>query len=126
VQSAHIPLAPHAVEPEPPAHIPPEQQPPLHGCVDEQLVVQVWLVPSQAEPIGQSAAELQPHAPPPDTVRQTEPSALPMQVPHAVPVAPQLVVEVPLAQVEPLQQPPLHGCVDEQVLVHWCEVASHA
>jgi hypothetical protein len=44
VQSRHTTAEPHAFCAVPAAHMVPEQQPPLHGCVAEQVVLQLPLV----------------------------------------------------------------------------------
>src|SRR5205823_7073364 len=85
VQSAQLPLVPHALGAVPPAHIPAEQQPPLHGETPLQAAPQVLATESHALPIGQSAALLQPHLPLP---RHTGPATLPLQSMHCVPLAP--------------------------------------
>jgi hypothetical protein len=126
-QSMHAaPDGPHAPAVEPAAHTPFEQQAPLHGWLALHAVVHLDVVPSHALPDGQSAAELQPHAPPPGTALHKEPMLLPLQAAQAPPVEPHELTDVPGSQVPPLQQPPWHGCVDEQVVVHWCAVVSHA
>jgi hypothetical protein len=49
--------------------VPPEQQPPLHGCVGEQVLVQAFVLVLQAwpglppTPAGQSVVVLQPQEP---------------------------------------------------------------
>jgi hypothetical protein len=122
VQSAHNPAAaPQALLPVPAAHTPLEQQAPLHGWAALQPVVQTWLVLSQAAPDEQSPGLLQPHAPPPATVTQAEPTPFPEQLWHDPPVAPQAPCAVPRTQMPPWQQPPLQGSVGlhevEQLLV---------
>ena len=61
-QSVQTPLAPHAVSEVPSAHVlvAASQQPPWHGWVEEQAVVQVPLVVSQALSTGHSADDLHP------------------------------------------------------------------
>jgi hypothetical protein len=51
-QVVHAPLVPQAVCAVPGAHVPLSQQPPLHGRVDEHVVVHMPVVVSQASPIG--------------------------------------------------------------------------
>ena len=55
----------HAVDVVPGAHMPPSQQPPLHGCVALHAVVQVPLVVSHDCPPGQSLGPAQLAATPP-------------------------------------------------------------
>jgi hypothetical protein len=64
LQMVHVP----PVFPQPPAtrpgvHVPPAQQPPLHGCIALHELPHVWVVASQAAPAGQSVAVVQPHTP---------------------------------------------------------------
>jgi hypothetical protein len=128
VQSTHCDCAaPHAVACVPAAQVPFAQQAPLHGCTDEQLVVHRCVEPLQAASTGQSAAPLQPHAPPFTARTQVEPIALPAQLTHIAPVEPHAPFALPLAQVllAPSQQPPLHGCVAEQAIVQACVVVLH-
>jgi hypothetical protein len=102
--------------------VPPEQQPPLHGCEPEQVEVHWCFDVSHAFPVGQSLDELQPHAPATHWV----PLVDILQSLQDAPVAPQVATSVPGLQVPPAQQPPLHGCDDEQVVVHWCAIVSQA
>jgi hypothetical protein len=80
-QLAQTPLVPHAIVLVPATHVPfvaDEQQPPLHACIEEQLVVHACVVVLHACPTGQSLVALQPqvpaetHAlPPPSTTHAT-------------------------------------------------------
>jgi hypothetical protein len=128
LQSTHAPpAAPHAPVEVPAAHMPLEQQLPLHGCDAEQVVVHWRAVVSHAEPLAQSAFEPQPHMPPPVVARHTLPRLLPLHATHAPPLAPHALALVPATQLPPgEQQPPLHDCVAEQLDTHWCVVVSHA
>jgi hypothetical protein len=69
VQSLHTPLVPQAKLAVPTAQTPVvlpaamAQQPPWHVCEALQAVVHACAVVSQAWPVAQSAAELQPHVP---------------------------------------------------------------
>jgi hypothetical protein len=65
-----------------------------------------------AVPIGQSAATLQPHAPP----MHAWPAALALQSKQATPL-PQAVEALPARQL-PIAQQPLHGCMAEQANTH--------
>jgi hypothetical protein len=123
LQPTHSPpAAPHIVGSVPATQVEPLQQPPLHGCVDEQVPVHTcWLV-SQAWFAGQSLVTLQPQVP----ARQAPPSALVLQSVHAFPSAPQILFALPALHTPPEQQPPLHGCVDEQRLVQACWLVSQA
>jgi hypothetical protein len=55
------PLSPHSTVAFPDLHIPPAQQPPLHGCVALHTCVHWCVVVLQASANPQSAALLQPH-----------------------------------------------------------------
>jgi hypothetical protein len=128
VQSTHMPLVPQAVLTEPKVQLLFAELQQywlllLHSCVEEQVLVHWCVVPSQAMPAGQSLTDVQPHFWP---NRQAAPALLPAQLKQAAPVEPHAVPEKPVVQVEPLQQPPLHGCDEEQVLVQVCIVRSHA
>jgi hypothetical protein len=93
----------------------------LHGCLLAlHALVHACRVASQAKPPGQSACVLQPHAP----AMHTAP-ALPPHATHAPPDEPQIALAVPGAQLPALQQPPLHGWVTEQLVVHTCAPTSH-
>jgi hypothetical protein len=125
-QLLQLPLAPHAFAVPPAWQVVPSQQPVEQSWVAEQAVVHACITGSHECCAGQSAAELQPHAPPPVTATHAEPSALPAQLTHKPPCAPQAIGEVPAPQLPPPQQPPAHGddaeqalpqlCVDEQAL----------
>jgi hypothetical protein len=99
-----------------------EQQPPLQTVwlASPQVVSQLCVVVLQALPLGQSVAALQPQLLP---LTQAEPAiVLPTQVWHTPP-EPQVACAVPGLQVPPdeaVQHPPLHGCENEQEVVHWC------
>jgi hypothetical protein len=93
-----------------------EQQPPLHGWVGRQVVVQTCRLVSQALPAGQSADELQPHAP----ATHTWPLPLAVQSRQTPPDGPHTLLVLPVAQVVPLQQPPSHGCEPLQVVTQVC------
>jgi hypothetical protein len=99
----------------PGAQVPLMQQPPLHGCPSLQVVVQVWLLKSQAWLAGQSVCTLQPQVPP---ATQAWPLALALQSMQALPLAPQLEPPVPALHTPPLQQPPLQGDETLQVVLH--------
>jgi hypothetical protein len=113
------PLAPQVPCAVPSLQAPDWQQPPLHGCVPLQALVQVWMARSQAWAGGQSSGPLQPQAPPPATVMQTPPAGLVEQGVQVLPEAPQPVGEVPAAQTPESQQPLWHGWVGLQAVVHW-------
>jgi hypothetical protein len=118
-QSTHAsPLAPQLDAPVPTLQLPPEQQPPLHACDAEQLVVHRCVVVLHAVFIAQSPVALQPHAPPPAIISHTVPLGLAAQLAHAPPPAPHAPAEVPATHEPPEQQPPLHSCVAVQVMVH--------
>jgi hypothetical protein len=115
LQSRHAAAVPHASALPPPWHWPfAPQQPPLHACVAAlQVVVHACRIASQAKPVGQSVCELQPHAP----AMHAAP-ALPPHATHAPPDEPQVALAVPGVHAPAaLQQPPLHGCVTEQLVV---------
>jgi hypothetical protein len=114
------PLSPHAPVALPVTQVLPEQQPPLHGEVIEQLVVH--LPPLHAVPVGQSASVAQPHAP----ATQAWPIAFALQSTHCDWAAPHAVGNVPGAQVPFAQHAPLHGCTAEQLVVHACVVVLQA
>jgi hypothetical protein len=94
-QLAQTPLLPHAIVLVPATHVPfvaAEQQPPLHACVEEQLVVHACVVVLHACPTGQSLVALQPqvpaetHAlPPPSTTHATGPPQMPTPVQVSTP-----------------------------------------
>jgi hypothetical protein len=123
-QLAHeVPLAPHAIRPVPATHmLVVSQQPPLQVSPPAHELVHTF-EPLHAVLTGQSADVLQPHT---IVERQTWPFAAFEQSTQAMPDAPQALLAVPLAQVPPLQQAPLHGELDEQAVVHWCEVVLQA
>lgn len=114
----------HEVLAVPELQVPPvaaEQQPPLHGWADPQSAVQVLVAVSHAAPAamavawGQSAVSLHPHAP----ATQACPAAAAVQSKHRAPSVPQLSAAAPAWHVPAAeQQPPLHGCVAEQAVVH--------
>jgi len=125
-QETHAaPVVPHAFLASPGAHMPVlgSQQPPLHGWPDVHVVVQAWTVMSHASSLGQSAALSQPHVP---SDRHALPAELPEQEAHSPPLAPQPMGDVPGEQEPALQHPPLHGCVDEHVLVQTPVAVSQA
>jgi hypothetical protein len=70
------------------------QQPPLQGWLKPQLVVHVCVVPSQAWPIGQSPAWLQPTQVPPD--EQTGVLAIVVQLTHAPPFGAHALLLIPV------------------------------
>jgi hypothetical protein len=120
------PLAPQLAAPVPPLQLPAEQQPPLHACDAEQLVVHKCVVVLHAVFIAQSVVAPQPHAPPPATISHTVPLGLATQVVHAPPPVPHAVCAVPGTQVPLEQQPPLQVCVAVQVVVQRMNDGSHA
>ena len=63
VQSTHAPEAPHELLALPTTHIVPLQQPPMHGWLAPHMVTHFFDAASHAVPLGQSAAEVHPHAP---------------------------------------------------------------
>jgi hypothetical protein len=79
------------------------QQPPLHGSFGPHAELQTWLL--HASSVGQSLAALQPQTP---LARHTWPRPLVVQLTHAVPPVPQVVVlevwQVPLLSQQPLGQ----------------------
>jgi hypothetical protein len=79
----HAPLEPHAEFPSPSTHTPSEQQPALHGCVAEQLLVHWPRVLSQAIIAGQSALVRHPQLP----LTQACPKMLLVQSAHVAPQA---------------------------------------
>lgn len=91
-----ISVVPHAA-----TQLPLAQQPPLQRSTDEQLAPHLWF--SHAVSTGQSAAALQPQAPP----TQARPTVDELQLMHACPDAPQVDPMVPLAHVPALQHEPL-------------------
>jgi hypothetical protein len=123
---------PHAAGDVPGWQTPLAQQAPLQGWLALQVVVQVALMPSHANPAGQSLAEIQPHAPPAIPGRQVVPMLLPVQSTHAPPVAPHANRPKPAAQLPAAQQPPLQAdktsppSVGPQEVVHACRVRSQA
>lgn len=107
----------------PPTQVPPveeEQHPPLQACVALQLVVHLFVAVSQAVPVGQSFALLQPQAAPAiPPLKQTCPSGLLVQSKQMAPLAPHVAAAVSTAQTPPLQQEPSHGTVALQLVLHW-------
>jgi hypothetical protein len=89
-------------------------------------LVHTWRTESHAKPPGQSDCALQPQKPPLAFVMHTPPIALPTHEAHSIPAAPHAAIVVPLAQMPPEQQPPLHGCVAEQLGVQLCVARLHA
>jgi hypothetical protein len=129
VQSVHTGAVPHAVAAVPGVHVPPleaEQHPPLHGCAIEHEVVQAFAVVSQASPVAQSLVRVQPHARPLPEATQALPAPASAHDVHIVPRLPHAACAVPAAHDVPLQQPPLHGCVAEHVVLHVPPSTSHA
>jgi hypothetical protein len=128
VHGVHIvPAAPQAAFCVPGWHKPfdaAEQQPPLHGCVALQPGVHWCVLTSQAVFAGQSASELQPHAP----LVHAWPDAFVLQSVHARPVAPHAPGALPIAHDPFEQQPPLQlVCVPAPHAVpHRCVDVSHA
>jgi hypothetical protein len=98
------------------------QHAPLHGCVVEQLAVQVLVDASQASPVRQSVATAQPHAPFDSHTSPVDELAQSTQVP----LAPHAFCAEPGAHAPVLQQPPLHGSVAEQVVEQSPVDGSHA
>jgi hypothetical protein len=62
----------------------------------------------------------------PQTLPLAQMGVLPVQSAHAAPLLPQVFWAVPPLHVPLLQQPPLHGFVDEQLTLHSCVAGSHA
>jgi hypothetical protein len=126
LQLAHRPELPHADAVVPPAQVPAAvlQQPPLHSCVELQLLVH-WCVDTlHAVLAGQSAVTLQPHEP----ATHCEPLELPAQLTHT-PAVPQVPAALPGWQVPPEadeQQPLLHSCVELHAVVHLLVEVLHA
>ncbi len=117
LQLAQLPEVPQAVAVVPIAQVPLEQQPPLQGELLLQLVLQVFCTESQAWPIGQSAALLQPHLP----ATQAGPAALLVQSTHWVPLPPHDLPVVPGSHVPlfaAVQQPEPHGVFIPQEVTH--------
>jgi hypothetical protein len=85
------------------------QQAPLHGCVDEQAVVQAWVVVLQELPLEQSPTTPQPHEPPPELPMQAVPMLLPAQLTQPPPVPPQAAWLRPVVHTPPWQQPVLQA-----------------
>jgi hypothetical protein len=110
----HPPPAPHAPCAVPGAQVPPLQHPPLQGSVGEQVLPQTPLVLSHASSVGQSVGPAHPHVP---LDRHATPDGLPAHDEHAVPEAPHAVIAMPGTHMPASQQPPLHGWLDEQVVV---------
>jgi hypothetical protein len=81
------PLEPHAVRVFPATQVPLEQQPPLQGLVVLHAEVQTPLL--HASSVGQSVSELQPQTP---LAKHTWPAPLVVQLTHAAPLVPQVVV----------------------------------
>jgi hypothetical protein len=113
------PPVPHASLPAPATHklVLPSQQPPLQSVSSGplQLVEQVLVEVLQALPDRQSPAAMQPQAPP----THLSPFMPPML--HAVQRTPPVAhaeALVPMAQVVPSQQPPLHAEVPLHVVEH--------
>jgi hypothetical protein len=69
---------------------------------------------------------VQPQLPPLAVVRHIAPRLEVEQSMHAPPASPHELVAVPATQLPLEQQPPLHTCDAEQVVVHWCLEKSHA
>jgi hypothetical protein len=94
----------------------------VHGIAAEHNAeTQRCVVVSQV-PVGQSLFALQPHAP----ATQAVPIVLPAQLTHAAPLAPHSLAAVPLTQVPPVQQPPLHGELALQPATQLCVVVLQA
>jgi hypothetical protein len=119
------PVVPHAALLAPAAQIPDAQQPPWQGCAALHRLVQACLTASQAKPVGQSFAELQPQEPPLALGRHSAPMALPTHEAHA-PDEPHAPAVVPAAHRPPEQQPPLQGCDAEQLVVQLCVLTLQA
>jgi hypothetical protein len=119
VQSSQTPLVPQAVGCMPATQLPPveaEQQPPLHGSVEEQALPQCEAL--QAAPAGQSVAIEQPHTPPAAPGRHWAPAGDMPQGLHAIPPVPHAVGSLPDAQEPAWQQPPWHGWSGLHAVVH--------
>jgi hypothetical protein len=120
------PVAPHSAVAVPATHVPDAQQPLLQGCAGLQRLVQACLTESQAKPVGQSLAELQPQKPPLALGRHSAPMGLPLHETQAAPDEPQAPIVVPGAHRPPEQQPPLQTCEGEQLDVQLREAESQA
>jgi hypothetical protein len=98
------------------------QQPPLQACMAEHTFVHLCVCTLHAWLGAQSAAVEQPQAP----ATQLRLVGFIVQSLQEVPPVPQPVGDRPFEQVPPLQQPPLHNTVGEQVVEHRCMLGSHA
>lgn len=78
------PSCPHAYIPVPAEHVPPIQQPPLHGSPGSHAVEQTAEL-LHALPMGQSALDQHPQEP--STAMQAVPAVFPVQSVHEDPVA---------------------------------------
>jgi hypothetical protein len=117
------PPAPQAVVPRPLTHTPetePVQQPWLHGCVALHAVVHTCAA-LQAMKLGQSAVELQPHAP----ATQAWPLPFDEQSTHRLPPLPQTVGTLPVLQLVPVQQPPHDVVLQTQLPPEHCWPTAH-
>jgi hypothetical protein len=127
VQSVHAPPgAPHAVGEVPSWHIAPSQHAPSHASPAVHALAHWCALGSQALCAGQSAATLQPHAPPFVVATQVEPMLFPIQGTHAPPVAPHAPSTTPLAHVPLSQQPPLQSALALHAVLHVCVVVLQA
>jgi hypothetical protein len=113
LQTEHEPpFWPHAALSVPATHVPPEQQPPLHGCVALHVEVHVFVDVSHAMSLGQSPLVAQPHlfTEPPTGMHALPPEPGAVQSVHvAVPVL-HACGSLPPAHTPPPQHPPLQGC----------------
>jgi hypothetical protein len=119
-----LPVWPQAPVVLPGWHWPLWQQPPLHALrpAAPQKLVHTCVEVLQLLSIGQSPATLQPQVPP----RQRWPFAESKQLVQPEPLVPQALSLEPRPQVEPAQQPPLHGCETLQLVVQACAAALQA
>jgi hypothetical protein len=118
------PVEPQAAVSVPATQLVPLQQPPWQGELPLQVVVHALVTGSQALPVGQSLAVLQPQCP----VTHLGPAALPVQSTHCDPL-PQALSAVPALQVPPLgaeQQPLVQACVEPQLFTQVPEVQAAA
>jgi hypothetical protein len=119
-----VPVWPQAPVVLPGWQLPLWQQPPLQAVspAEPQNDVHWWFEVLHVLLIGQSAATLQPQVPP----RQRWPIAWSAQSVQPLPLVPQAWSSLPVPQLEPAQQPPLHGCETLQLLVQACAATLQA
>jgi hypothetical protein len=108
------PESPHLAVAVPSTQVPPEQQPPLHSWVGEQVATHRCVPVLHAESGAQSAGTLQPQAP----ATQACPEPLAEQSRQALPLPPQALPLIPDEQTVPAQQPPLQGWLESHCDPH--------